>query len=64
MNRQNATERISVLDSLPITLELLRALAISVLHEHAAAARLCVVCRSAWPCERVVLASHNLADVT
>lgn len=61
MASRKATEPIPVPDSLPATLELMRALATSVLNEHADDVGLCVVCGSGWPCERVVLAEHNLA---
>lgn len=57
MNGQHATERISVLDSLPVTLEVMRALATSVLNEHADDASFCVVRGSAWPCKRIALAA-------
>jgi hypothetical protein len=36
-------------------------LATAVMHEHHDDHGLCVICGSAWPCERVVLADHNLA---
>lgn len=57
VNGQNATERISVLDSPPTTFELMKALATSVLNEHANDASCCVVRGSAWPCKRIVLAA-------
>lgn len=38
-------------------------LATSVLGEHTDEAGRCVVCGSAWPGERVVLAAHNLAVI-
>lgn len=63
MTSQTATEPIPVLDSLPVTLELMRALATDVLNKHTDEANLCVVCGSAWPCERVVLAEHNPAAI-
>ncbi|MDQ3405640.1 MAG: hypothetical protein M3548_19985 [Actinomycetota bacterium] len=37
------------------------ALATRVLGERTNDCDLCTVCGSAWPCERVVLADHNLA---
>jgi hypothetical protein len=61
MARQKAAEPIRVLDPLPVTLELMGALAVNVLGEHTDGAGLGVVRGSAWPCERVVLAAHNLA---
>jgi hypothetical protein len=63
MTRNNATGMIPVRDPLPVVLELMRALAISVLIEHSDEAELCVKCRSAWPCEPVVVATHNLAVI-
>jgi hypothetical protein len=39
----------------------LRALATRTLNEHQDDRGLCAVCGSAWPCESVVLADHNLA---
>lgn len=53
------TGTIPVRDPLPVVLELMRTLAISVLGEHTDKAGLYVVCGSAWPCERVVLATHK-----
>ncbi|MGH8420996.1 MAG: hypothetical protein ACRER3_01395 [Pseudomonas fluorescens] len=41
--------------------EALSSLVVTVLTEHANDADLGAVCRCAWPCERVVLAEHNLA---
>lgn len=35
-------------------------LATIVMNEHRDDHGLCTVCGSAWPCERVVLAEHNL----
>ena len=43
------------------TLEALFALATQVLNEHVNDHDLCAVCGSAFPCERAVLADHNLA---
>lgn len=63
MTSHKATEPIPVPDPLPVVLELMGALATSVLGEHTNEAGLCVVCGSAWPCERVVLAEHNLAMI-
>lgn len=63
MTRRNATGMIPVGDPLSVVLELMRALAISVLDEHTDEAGLCVKCGSAWPCERVVIATHNLAVI-
>jgi len=59
MSRQNTTATISVGDRLPVTLELMGALATSVLGEHTDKIGWCVVSGSAWPCERVVLAGHR-----
>lgn len=43
---------------LPAGLEALSSLAVRVLNDHANRAE---VCGCAWPCERAVLAEHNLA---
>jgi len=42
-------------------LDQLRSLATRMLNEHTNDHDLCAVCGSAWPCERAVLADHNLA---
>ncbi len=63
MTRQNTTATICALDPLPVVLELMGALAISVLGEHTDDAGLCAMCGSVWPCERVVLAASNLAVI-
>jgi hypothetical protein len=39
----------------------LRAHATRILNEHQDDRGLCAICGSAWPCESVVLADHNLA---
>lgn len=46
---------------LPVSLEALSSLAARVLNEHTNRADLCAACGCAWPCERAVLAEHNLA---
>lgn len=61
MTCAEATITDPVPDRLPAALELLSSLATVVLGTHTNAADLCAVCGSAWPCERVVLADHNLA---
>ena len=63
MARQNTTGTISVRDPLPVVLKLMRTLATSVLEEHTDQAGLCVVYGSTCPCERVVVATHNLAVI-
>lgn len=63
LTTEKATAPIPVPDPLPVVLELMRALATSVLGEHTNEADLCVVCGSAWPCKRVVLAEHNLSVI-
>jgi hypothetical protein len=63
MTRQNAPGLISIRDPLLIVLELMRTLATSVLDEHTDQAGLCVVYGSTCPCERVVVATHNLAAI-
>jgi hypothetical protein len=45
----------------PPELTQLLELATSVINEHVNDQGLCAVCGSAWPCERAVLAEHNLA---
>jgi len=47
--------------TLPVELEVLSSLAVTVLNEHTDQAGRCAVCGSAWPCESVLLADHNLA---
>ena len=54
---------IRIHDPLLIALELMRTLATSVLGEHTDQAGLCVVYGSTCPCERVVVATHNLAVI-
>jgi hypothetical protein len=63
LTSHKATQTIPVLDPLPVVLELMEALATSVLNEHIDETGLRVVCGSAWPCERVVLPEHNLAVI-
>jgi len=48
-------------DSLNTDIEQLAQLASVVLNEHTNDYGLCAVCGSAFPCERAVLAEHNLA---
>lgn len=47
----------------PPELDTLIALATHALNTHTNDGDLCAVCGSAWPCERAVLAEHNLAAV-
>jgi len=42
-------------------LDQLRALATKTINEHVNDQDLCAICGSAWPCDRAVLAAHNLA---
>lgn len=63
MASPNVTETRAAVDPLPPTLQLMARLATSVLVAHIAEAGVCVVCGAAWPCERVVLAAHNLAVI-
>ncbi len=61
MIRKDATEVIPVRDPLPVALEPMVTLATSVLANMQTKLG-CVWCvGSAWPCERVVLAAHDLA---
>ena len=41
--------------------EALSSLTVTVLNEHTNHADLCATCGCAWPCERAVLADHNVA---
>jgi hypothetical protein len=63
MTRQSAPRVISICDPLLIVLELMRTLATSVLGEHTDQAGLCMVYGSTCPCERVVVATRNLAAI-
>jgi hypothetical protein len=38
-------------------------LATRIMNEHTIEHDLCAICGSAWPCERIVLAEHNLSIV-
>lgn len=50
--------------NLPVGLEVLSSLAVTVLNEHTNQAGLCgAVCGSAWPCESAVLADSNVATL-
>lgn len=44
----------------PEMLQLLK-LATRIIDEHINEQGLCAICGSAWPCERAVVAEHNLA---
>jgi hypothetical protein len=46
-------------EGLPVGLEALSSLAVTVLNEHVNAAGLCAVCGCAWPCELVLHVDHN-----
>jgi hypothetical protein len=48
-------------DRFPPTLAQLISTAASVMNEHVNDRGLCAICGSAWPCERAVVAEHNLA---
>jgi hypothetical protein len=48
-------------DYFPPELKQLSATAADVLRAYVADQGRCTVCGSAWPCERAVLAEHNLA---
>ncbi len=61
MTSQPATEPVSVRDALPVMLELMGTLTTSVCGEHTHEADMYGVSGSAWPCERVLLAVHNLS---
>jgi hypothetical protein len=50
-----------ITDALMAEIEQLIALATRVLNEHTNDHDLCAVCGSAFPCERAVLAEHNLS---
>ncbi len=51
-----------VMTTEPCAVELrkLRQLATKTINEHTNDKNLCAICGSAWPCERVALADHNL----
>ena len=48
-------------EPVPPECEAMIALATQALNDHTNDAGLCAVCGCAWPCERAVLAEHNLA---
>jgi hypothetical protein len=48
-------------EPVPPELEAMIALATQAINDHTDNAGLCAVCGSAWPCERAMLAEHNLA---
>ncbi len=50
-------------DHVPPEIQALIALATQALNEHINDADLRAVCGCAWPCERAVLAEHNLAAI-
>jgi len=56
-----ATAVLTPTDHFPPELWQLCSTAVRVLHEHASAGGLCVVCAVSWPCEPTRLADHNLA---
>jgi hypothetical protein len=56
-----AAETIPVPDLVTDLFGTLASLATTVLREHIDDGGLCAMCGSAWPCERAVLAEHNLA---
>ncbi|MGH3696964.1 MAG: hypothetical protein ACRDRX_23795 [Pseudonocardiaceae bacterium] len=61
MQRPPALAIVSEMDYFPPELERLCSRAALVLNEHVNHVDLCAVCGSAWLCERVQLAEHNLA---
>jgi hypothetical protein len=61
MERHGRTAAVLTADYFPPELQRLCRTAAAVLHEHVACGGLCVVCSSAWPCERARLAERNLA---
>ncbi len=48
-------------EPVPPELETMISLATQALNEHTNDADLCAACGSAWPCQRAILAEHNLA---
>jgi len=60
MERLSAPMTVPAMDYFP-ELKRLCSTATLVLNEHVNDAGPCAVCASAWPCERVRLAEHNLA---
>ncbi|KWX00948.1 hypothetical protein TH66_05305 [Carbonactinospora thermoautotrophica] len=63
MSSRQTVTTVPVTHSQPSALDLLRSTATVVLNEHVNAYGLCAVCGSAFPCERAVLAEHNLASL-
>jgi len=63
MTRPDTARKIPNRDPQAVILDLMRTLAISVLDEHSNATGIRVVCSSAWPCEPVAVAAHNLAVI-
>jgi hypothetical protein len=61
MECQESTAAVLGTDYFPPELERLCRLATAVLNDHTDEDGLCAVRGSAWPCERVQLAEHNLA---
>lgn len=61
MERPSVPATAPGMDYFPPELERLCSTATVVLNEHVNDAGLCAVCGSAWPCERVQFAEHNLA---
>jgi hypothetical protein len=58
-----ATVTVAPTGDLPSELAQLCRTAASILDSHVDDHGLCAVCESAWPCERAVLAEHNLAGL-
>jgi hypothetical protein len=61
MTSRDSSTSTATLDCLPVLLDTLSSLAATVLGDHTDAAGLCAICGTAWPCERVTTAAHNLA---
>lgn len=61
MTDQRHNTPIAVVNCRPAAMDMVLSLATTVLNEHTDDAGVCAVCGSAWPCQSVVLADHNLA---
>lgn len=63
MASQCESAAIAVVDRVPVEIDKILSLATRVLNEHTNELGLCAVCGSAWPCQSVILADHNLAGL-
>ena len=61
MDTADGTATFPTVDRYPSEFAHLCAVATREINEHVSDDGLCVICGSVWPCERAVLAEHNLA---